>query len=42
MGELEEETHPEILRSNLSSTVLELVKLVITVRLLLLSPDISK
>ncbi|KAJ7156069.1 P-loop containing nucleoside triphosphate hydrolase protein [Mycena crocata] len=27
MGELEEQTHPEILRSNLSNTVLELVKL---------------
>lgn len=31
MGELEEQTHPEILRSNLSNTVLELVKLGIKV-----------
>ena len=27
MKELEEQTHPEILRSNLANTVLELVKL---------------
>jgi pre-mRNA-splicing factor ATP-dependent RNA helicase DHX15/PRP43 len=27
MKDLEEQTHPEILRSNLSNTVLELVKL---------------
>ena len=32
MGELEEQTYPEILRSNLSNTVLELVKLGIKVR----------
>ena len=32
MKELEEQTHPEILRSNLSNTVLELVKLGIKVR----------
>ena len=31
MNELEEQTHPEILRSNLSNTVLELVKLGIKV-----------
>jgi pre-mRNA-splicing factor ATP-dependent RNA helicase DHX15/PRP43 len=31
MKELEEQTHPEILRSNLSSTVLELMKLGIKV-----------
>lgn len=30
MTELEEQTHPEILRSNLANTVLELVKLGIT------------
>ncbi|KAF8335376.1 P-loop containing nucleoside triphosphate hydrolase protein [Cantharellus anzutake] len=30
MSELEEQTHPEILRSNLSNTVLELIKLGIT------------
>jgi len=30
MKELEEQTHPEILRSNLANTVLELVKLGIT------------
>lgn len=33
MSELEEQTHPEILRSNLANTVLELVKLGIKVRL---------
>ena len=32
MSELEEQTHPEILRSNLSNTVLELMKLGIKVR----------
>ena len=32
MKELEEQTHPEILRSNLANTVLELVKLGIKVR----------
>lgn len=32
MSELEEQTHPEILRSNLANTVLELVKLGIKVR----------
>jgi len=31
MKELEEQTHPEILRSNLANTVLELVKLGIKV-----------
>ena len=31
MKELEEQTHPEILRSNLSNTVLELMKLGIKV-----------
>jgi pre-mRNA-splicing factor ATP-dependent RNA helicase DHX15/PRP43 len=33
MNELEEQTYPEILRSNLANTVLELVKLGITVRI---------
>jgi len=32
MRELEEQTHPEILRSNLANTVLELMKLGIEVR----------
>jgi pre-mRNA-splicing factor ATP-dependent RNA helicase DHX15/PRP43 len=30
MSELEEQTHPEILRSNLANTVLELIKLGVT------------
>lgn len=34
MSELEEQTHPEILRSNLANTVLELVKAGINVRIL--------
>ena len=35
MKELEEQTHPEILRSNLANTVLELVKLGIKVSLVI-------
>lgn len=40
MTELEEQTHPEILRSNLANTVLELVKLGIKVRTLLSRVDV--
>jgi pre-mRNA-splicing factor ATP-dependent RNA helicase DHX15/PRP43 len=39
MSELEEQTYPEILRSNLANTVLELVKLGIKVRRLLRGTD---
>jgi pre-mRNA-splicing factor ATP-dependent RNA helicase DHX15/PRP43 len=41
MNELEEQTYPEILRSNLANTVLELVKLGIKVRRLLHGTDIT-